>query len=201
MSAETWRLFIGMALPEQHLALLGQAQRELAGAAKALRPINPATLHLTLHFLGDVAAELAPELARALSERLAAPGGPAAPLLRLDGLGGFPDLRQPRVVWAGLAGEIERLAGVRELAQQAGELAGVGRDPQPFAPHVTLGYARRDARPPERAALGELVRATPLADGGTLPYARVALIRSILASAGARHMPLAAWELAAPQSP
>ncbi|HEY1013246.1 MAG TPA: RNA 2',3'-cyclic phosphodiesterase, partial [Herpetosiphonaceae bacterium] len=117
MGSETWRLFIGMALPAAHLALLVEAQRELAGRTKALRPLSPATLHLTLHFLGDVEAALVPALEQALAARFA---GRTAPLLRLAGLGAFPDLRQPRAVWAGLAGEIEPLAALRELAQDAG---------------------------------------------------------------------------------
>jgi 2'-5' RNA ligase len=62
--------------------------------------------------------------------------------LELKGAGGFPSARRPRVVWAGVGGEVEALAGL--AAELGRRLAPLGFPPEdrPLSPHLTLGRAR-----------------------------------------------------------
>lgn len=104
--------------------------------------------HLTLRFLGDVEAEVTSEVVRTL--------GPAVEGFSpfefvLEGLGVFPTVDRPRVVWR----RVSRGAGpLQDLARVVGgmvEQAGVPADPTPFVPHVTL-FRVRSRRDRNRAA-------------------------------------------------
>jgi 2''-5'' RNA ligase len=66
-------------------------------------------MHLTLKFLGDIARNQVEPILAALQETLR-----AQPPLRVlaQGLGAFPNLRRPRVLWIGLSG-----AGLKELGE------------------------------------------------------------------------------------
>ncbi|MGB6008266.1 RNA 2',3'-cyclic phosphodiesterase [Castellaniella sp.] len=109
---------------------------ELTGWARAAhdvcggRRMRADTLHLTLAFLGDVAASRIPELV-ALSR---APRGPVGPLT-LDHFGRF---RGPRIVWAGPLTPAPWLAALhRSLWRDLARL-GFPQPAEPFRPHVSL---------------------------------------------------------------
>ena len=95
------RTFIAVALPEDRAAKLGHLQALIAPEVPGVRWVDPANLHATLAFLGDVADTDLAEVCRAVAEAAA---GFAAIELRLEGLGAFPDARRPRTLWVGLTG-------------------------------------------------------------------------------------------------
>ena len=107
---------------------------DLARRKADVRWVRADGLHVTLKFLGWVAAErlaaVRVALAGALRDRLALQ-------LQVRGLGAFPSLRRPRVLWVGLYGD-----GLVELTARVDEAtARIGFEPEkrPFTPHVTLG--------------------------------------------------------------
>jgi 2'-5' RNA ligase len=141
------RLFVALPLPrsacDELVGLVTPWQRR----AWPVRWVPPASLHLTLHFLGEVSPEAEPALQSAL-ERSADGTGP------LDLVPGavewYPSRRRPRVLWLALEPlpALELLAHrvARGLAgQEAGLLTGT------FRPHVTLGRVRPDATVPASA--------------------------------------------------
>jgi RNA 2',3'-cyclic 3'-phosphodiesterase len=149
-----------------------------------------APAHVTLAFLGTVAAASLPSIRTALA-RAAAGGRPFD--LGLGGIGAFPDVARPRVVWTGVTegrADVEALAAAvrRELTG-----AGVPFDPQPFHPHVTLLRVRSP---------GARARARRLLDGlEPAPAARsvrvteIRLNESELAPGGAVHRVVATFAL------
>jgi 2'-5' RNA ligase len=146
-------------------------------------------VHLTLKFLGAVeAARL-----EAVAGALAAAAARAAPFdLGLDGLGGFPSSRRPRVIWAGLG---EGVAATAALAREVDvALAGLGfpREPREFSAHVTLGRVRvpRSNRPLADALTGS-------GELGRQRVEHVVLMRSDLSPRGARYTELVAAPLGA----
>ena len=107
--------------------------------------------------------------------------------LRLAGGGRFGSARRPQVLWAGLAGDVDPLAGLAARLAEAARSLRLAVDDRPFRPHVTLGRWR-----PGRPADGAL--ADRLADyrGPDWPVREVALVRSTLGPSP-RHDRLAAW--------
>lgn len=102
--------------------------------------VPAANLHLTLKFLGTVPEESLEAVSNALRRRLAE----HAPLeVSARGLGAFPSLDRPRVLWAGVEGG-EPLA--RLAAEVEAQTVGLGFDPEdrPFHAHVTVGRVKSD---------------------------------------------------------
>ena len=177
-AADTMRLFIASAFSAP---LIGRVKELQAFAAprlgRAVKWVEPENLHLTYAFLGEVSEALAPAVARSV-ERAA--GRFEKLEVRLGGLGAFPSLERPRVLWLGLAEE--RPGALKGLALKLSEeLAAEGfRFEQKFEPHVTIGRVKARLDP---APVGELLRkaAEP---GGRSVIDSVAVVQSLLFSSG-----------------
>lgn len=177
------------------VTLDAEVEQTLAGLIQSVKPLGadiawipPGNLHLTLRFLGAQVEEaplrlLAGQL-RHSTPRLA----PFTAVLR--GIGGFPSLRRPRVIWSRLiAPELTELAAVVETAAAA---AGLPPPPHPFDSHITLGRVRSLNRlAPTVRRLERLARA----ELGQNTVRSVTLFRSRLGSDGARYEPLEVFSL------
>lgn len=143
MNAGARRLFVGIALDEPMRSACAQAAQRLRATGFAARYEDPEKLHLTLAFLGNVAAARYDEIVRAMREATARC---AAFELTLDKLGAFPHERKPRIVFAGAR---EQGAAYRALA---GTIVGVYRNlgftfnDDPVA-HVTIARVKDPRRP------------------------------------------------------
>ena len=93
------RAFVAVPCGEPLAGELSRRLDALPGPAP-VRWTHPATWHLTLQFLGDWPADRLAALQMSLS-RL---DGPAPFRLAPAGLGGFPNLRRPRVLFLQFAG-------------------------------------------------------------------------------------------------
>lgn len=183
-----WRLFVAVDLGAAARATLARAQDALRRRPFPVRWVEPAGAHLTVRFLGGVDAALAPALAVALR---AAAGDHAPFALRTGGPGAFPNARNPRVLWLGLAGPLDRLAALHAATEAA--LAPLGFPPEgrAFRPHLTLGRARQGAAPRDWDGLAAAFAALHDLPGAPLPVAALQLMRSELGPAGARYTTLA----------
>jgi 2'-5' RNA ligase len=190
----TRRLFVALEPPEavrRRLAAIAVELRRAAGrAADDVRWVAPENVHLTVQFLGAVLDERVAELDAAV-RAVAAEARPLA--LEVKGAGGFPNARRPRVVWAGLAGDV---AALGELAAALGRrLAPLGfpREERPFSAHLTLGRARDP-----RGAAGLAGALASAADTGA-PWraAELVLFESHLSPRGPRYEALSRASLGA----
>ncbi len=199
LALEPWRhcasvrLFVAVNLPET-------ARREAHAAAAPLRAgefparwLPAESLHITLQFLGEVE----PAAAEAIGAALEAAVRSARSFdLWLGGYGAFPDLEHPRVVWLG----VERHPALELLANDVARvLAPLGFAPElrPFAPHVTLGRARRGAHAARWAGLAE--RLDALDHAAMMRVESVDLMESVPGAGGSsyrllRRAPLSAGE-------
>jgi 2'-5' RNA ligase len=59
--------------------------------------------------------------------------------LSVSGVGTFPNPKNARVIWIGLAGDIEKLARLQVAVENAMVLLGMTREERKFTPHLTLG--------------------------------------------------------------
>ena len=152
----TLRLFAAVNLPDAVRRQLAAAQSLLAGEGWPIRWVRPEGIHVTLAFLGSTPSTLRPKIERAVAEA-AAGSGP----LRLEviGLGCFPSASRPRVLWAGLRGDLQALGGLqRDLARRLRRV-GVQLEDRAFSPHATLGRARAPLDAGQGRRLGEMLAA------------------------------------------
>lgn len=189
------RLFVALEPPEpvrRRLAALALELRRAAGrAAEEIRWVPPENVHLTLQFLGAVPEERLSDVERAVR----AAAAQARPLsLEVSGAGGFPNARRPRVVWAGIGGDVAALGAL--VAELGRGLAPLGFPPEdrPFSAHLTLGRAREGRGAPGIA--GALASAR---EAGSAPWraTEVVLFESHLSPKGPRYEALAHAPLAA----
>ena len=186
--AANLRLFVALDPPEAVRRRLAGAQASLRAAAgkhaEDVRWVAPGRLHLTLHFLGSVPEERVDAIGTAVVEEAAR----SRPLrLEIRGAGGFPTARRPRVVWAGVGGDLEALGALAAALGRRLGLLGLPGDGRPFAAHLTLGRSR-EAR--GAAGLGGAIAAAAEGDPVAWRAEEVVLFRSHLDPGGARHEPL-----------
>lgn len=146
------RLFVAVNLPDGVRKRAWRASAPLREPGFPVKWVGEEGLHLTLRFLGSVERGGASEVSAAL-EGAARGSGPLD--LRLGGVGAFPSLRDPRVLWLGVEGPPE-LTALREAVEGAMAALGFGHEEREFHPHVTLGRVRRGA---QRGALEGLAAA------------------------------------------
>jgi len=173
------RAFVAVELPSGVKDALRNAQDILRKTGADVKWVRPEGIHLTLKFLGNMDPAVVPELGGALKEAI---GGKGAVNLSLSGTGAFPDGRAPRVVWAGLGGDVEGLAGLARLVEDVCERFGFERETRAFRPHLTLGRVKsKRGVKPMMDALDEAGRGLDTA----FTADRVCLMRSELRRTGA----------------
>jgi 2'-5' RNA ligase len=145
----TLRAFFAIELGEPARSQAAEVAAELRArpGGDAVRWVRPENLHVTLHFLGEIAqGQVEPLVAqvRAQTERVA----PFA--LRLGALGSLPPSRRPRVLLL----ELEPAAPLAALARavERGVVA-AAPEPRPFRGHLTLGRVRERGAPPSLAGV------------------------------------------------
>ncbi|MFQ5689933.1 MAG: RNA 2',3'-cyclic phosphodiesterase [Gemmatimonadota bacterium] len=135
------RLFVAVTFPRPLRERIWKAAEPLRAPGVPIRWVGPDELHLTLRFIGEVPDGTADVLDRAVA-RVASQRPPFT--VRLDGVGAFPSLRRPRVVWLGVEPS-EALRSAQHAVEEA--LVGAGLEParRGYHPHVTLGRVARPA--------------------------------------------------------
>ncbi len=187
------RLFLALNLPPAERERIRRATAPLRAAVLPVRWVETDALHLTLKFLGEVADAQAADV-QAAAARVA--GEFPDFDYELRGLGGFPNLRVPRVVWVGVQAPpaLPRLAVA--LDQAMAEL-GFPREERPFSAHLTLGRAERGAGA-GAGAFGKLAALAAEFDyAARIEAHSVDLMRSHLSPRGARYERIAAAPLGA----
>lgn len=185
----TCRLFVAIPVPEHVKAVLKVVQDELSVVLprRLAAWTKPAAMHLTLRFLGNVAGEQVDGLQQRMRQSVA---GFGELHLVCERLGCFPDLRHPRVVWAWVHDQEDRLSLLARRVDQAVS-AFAGKPPDTcFTGHVTLARPRR-IQSSEAKALANFVDQTAGRTIGTWTASTAELLRSELAPHGSRYTSLA----------
>jgi 2'-5' RNA ligase len=131
---------------------LGAAQRLQAGLRErvgGVRWARPETLHLTVHFFG----EIDPSRAAIAASSVVPVAARTAPFdLELGRLGAFPEGGTPRVLWLGLTHEAPELSAFASGCHEALRGEGFDVESRPYRPHCTLGRPQRGWGPVDRQA-------------------------------------------------
>lgn len=133
---DTIRSFIAVELPDDVLSAVGRVQEHLKSYGFRAKWVRPANIHITLKFLGDIDSGTIDAVASAM---VSAAEGYAPISLAAKGIGVFPSIKRPRVLWAGLSGEVNLLIDLqRKLDDWLGDI-GFAKERRSFKGHLTLG--------------------------------------------------------------
>lgn len=174
------RAFVAIRVPPS--PGLNEILAELGSLGRAVRPVAAENLHLTLKFLGDTD----PDWLRDVGDILSGVGRRSAAFeVSLSGVGAFPSLSRPSVIWTGMAPEepVIQLAAAVEAALVE---YGFSAESRPFRAHVTLARIKR--RPPRELA-DRLARRVQTELSRVL-VDELVLMRSDLTPDGSRYTPL-----------
>jgi 2'-5' RNA ligase len=178
------RTFIAIEIPAEIKTALSGLQTELRRAGAEVSWTKPESIHLTLKFLGEIEERLVGEIERACVD-VAAEFQPFT--LDLNGAGVFPNARQPRVLWAGLSGEIGKAVEIQRRLDERLAAIGFEREEKPFRPHLTIGRVKSNRKTRELLALTRSYQLPKL----SFDVKEIVVMKSELHPAGARYTSLA----------
>ena len=180
---EQIRSFIAIELPEEARKGLARLRRELErDEQRFVKWVDPGGIHLTLKFLGNIPSRRVTEITEAMRKAVQ---GLSPFLLEISGLGAFPSLKQPRVVWVGVGGELDKLSTLQQNIDCALAALGFAREERPFVPHLTVARVREGASASERGRFGEIVGSAVFEGRYRVEVEAIKLMRSQLTPAGA----------------
>jgi 2'-5' RNA ligase len=130
------RSFLAIDFPEKVKETIAAYSRALGRIPSGIKWVSPNQVHLTLKFFGSLPQESIDKMGSPLSEVASEYPGLK---LTLKGIGAFPNLFRPRVVWIGLGGDLESLGKMQKAIDQALIPLGIPQEDRPFHPHLTLG--------------------------------------------------------------
>lgn len=133
------RTFLAIELPESIRKRIGEVQRELKSSRADVRWVSPQNIHLTLKFFGNIEESEIDPIAQSIEE----PVRTTSPIfIMVRGMGAFPGLKNPKVIWVGLHDEGKVLVSLQKRLEGELEKIGFPSEGRPFHPHLTLGRMR-----------------------------------------------------------
>ena len=195
------RAFLAVELPLDLRAALSAVQQDLkrrleraAHRQSRISWVQPASMHLTVKFLGDTPENLLESLQARISESAAEHSTIQIPFSRL---GTFPRPHQPRVLWVGppesweQGNEGDRLQALSRAVEEVCRAAGLAAEARPFSPHLTLARIKEGER-----QIGQVLAQSGVLDHpvtiGLLPMQSLVMMRSELRPTGSVYTKL--WE-------
>jgi RNA 2',3'-cyclic 3'-phosphodiesterase len=196
------RAFLAVELSQELQAGLATVQQELKHRIEPelkrdmrISWTQPASIHLTLKFLGDMDEQAIDPLLVVVEQAI---GSQIAVNVPLERLGAFPRPQSPRVLWVGplenwdRGAEAKRIAEIHGAIEQACEGLRFLRETKPFSPHLTLARIRVGERQVGVALAKGGVLDRPLSLG-SLAVESVVLMKSALKPTGSVYTRL--WEV------
>jgi 2'-5' RNA ligase len=122
---------------ESVLKKLSAVQKLMIETGADLKPVEPQNIHVTMRFLGDITLAMVDKVFEEMKKLTFSPF-----IVHINRLGAFPDVRYPKVLWAGITEGADQLKGV--FNQLEPQLRGLGFTPDPkgFSPHLTIARVR-----------------------------------------------------------
>ncbi len=195
---EQVRSFIAIELSEELKQELIQLEAQLKlGKQPWVKWVDPYSIHLTLKFLGSIAADKIGDITRAME---AATQGIPPFHLEVRDLGVFPNLRRVQVVWVGVGGEVDKLGQLQQRIESDLVPLGFAPESRPFTPHLTLARLRDWAPLDERQRFGQLIASTKFEAVHSIKVDAISLMRSQLTREGAIYSRISSVRLKKPLS-
>jgi 2'-5' RNA ligase len=114
-----------------------EVQDSLVRIGADLKLVAPQNIHMTIRFLGDVPARMIDSIHESMKKT-----DFSAFNCQIHGVGVFPHLGHPRVVWAGISKGSDELKSIADQLENGLRQLGFRPDPKGFSPHLTLARVR-----------------------------------------------------------
>jgi len=178
------RSFLAIEIPGPILRKIGEVQGGLKSSRADVRWTNPGAIHLTLKFFGNIEESRIDPILKSIE----APIRNTLPFsVKVRGVGAFPHLKNPRVIWIGLVDEKETLTSLQKQIETYLEKIGFQPEDRPFRPHLTLGRMKSSRGKEELAGRMERYREEAFGD---FEVERVVLFKSDLKPSGPIYTPI-----------
>ena len=140
----TLRTFIALELPPSVISLLEKVQEDLKSMGLPAKWVRPENIHLTLKFIGNINPGDIDKIGGAMMDAV---DDFAAITLVAGGVGVFPGIKRPRVIWVGLGGQVQLLFAMQRVLEDNLAALGFKEEKRPFKGHLTLGRFRQTVNP------------------------------------------------------
>jgi 2'-5' RNA ligase len=183
------RAFLAIELPPAITEGIERVQGDLKQSHADVRWVDPGRIHLTLKFFGNIDEAACDEIMDAVGKGAK---GVSPFTLAVRGLGAFPSIRNPRVVWLGVEDGGEMLKPLQEAVEARLNRIGYPKEERDFKPHLTVGRVRSGK------GRSELLRRMEHFSGGDLGkfrVERIVLFKSDLRPTGPMYTELKAHKL------
>ncbi len=181
---ENVRTFIAITLPSEIRSRMAAVEDDLRRTGADFKWVEPENLHLTVKFLGGVPADRLTAVGLAL-RKAAAEIEPFH--ISLTGVGAFPNLAHPRVIWVGASEGVQEATALWRRVEDAMFVLGFPPDDRTFTLHLTLG---RERSPGRSGLLQQAAEKLGRYEFGRFEVASLTVFRSDLHPTGPIYTPL-----------
>ncbi|MFN3267963.1 MAG: RNA 2',3'-cyclic phosphodiesterase [Zestosphaera sp.] len=154
---------------------------------KGIKGVEDENIHLTLRFIGEVHENYIPQI----SECVARASEFTKFQMRIEGVGAFPSVSRPRVLWVGITEGFDKLSSMRSRLEECLRRF-AEPDREEFVPHITVGRVKGSYDP---ACLRNVVSMYENTIFGFTQVSKVKLKRSILRPEGPVYMDVTVIDL------
>lgn len=174
------RSFIAIELPETIQSALSDIQTDFKKTDVDVRWVRPENIHLTLKFLGTIEESMVISITDVLQK---ASGNYRTFTLTLSGVGVFPNVRSPRVVWVGM-NESSVLTELQADIEDGLASLGFEREKRKYTAHLTLGRFKSSRG---KSILKEKIETYRERVTGSFDVGTISLMKSDLGPSGAKY--------------
>jgi len=125
---------------------ISDVQNLLAKTGADLKLVEPKNIHVTLRFLGNITTDTAEKIFEEMKKVQFMPFD-----IKIHGIGAFPNLRYPRVVWTGIREGADELRSIFNQLEPRLRSLGFAPDPKGFSPHLTISRVKSERNKAELA--------------------------------------------------
>lgn len=122
---------------EAILRRLSETQEKLVRTGVALKLVKLENIHITMRFLGSIQPDMVDRIHKEMEQ---------VPFTSFDveirGVGAFPKLKHPRVVWVGIQKGSENLKDIFNQLESRLRKLGFKPDLKGFSPHITIARVK-----------------------------------------------------------
>jgi 2'-5' RNA ligase len=155
---------------------LAKAQALLVQTGADVKLVATENIHVTMRFLGDITPSMVDKIFEEMKKLQFTPFN-----VQIKGVGVFPSLNYPRVVWAGITEGADQLQSVFTQLEPRLRDLGFAPDQHGFSPHLTIARVRSGRN---KTQLADFVTKRAEYDFGTIKAECLRLKQSVLSPKG-----------------